>query len=201
MSDENKSCCNTPEAEPTATRSAAPLWIIVVTLVLIFFGGHYLDTHGGLFSAKVYAPYKSPESLDSFQPLSGAAAVAARGKKVYESVCGICHSPDGMGKAGQAPPLAGSEFVNAKNFKRVACIPLQGLAGPVTVAGKEWNLSMAPMGASLSDEDLAAVLTYIRTSWGNTGGEVTADDLKKIRDAIGAHPLPLTAADLAKMPQ
>src|SRR5580658_7341455 len=102
MSDENKSSCNTPEAEPTATRSAAPMWIIVVTLVLIFFGGHYLDTRGGLFDAKVYTPYTSAEQLESFQPQTGAAAMKARGKRVYEQVCGVCHSVDGSGKPGQA---------------------------------------------------------------------------------------------------
>ena len=84
-----------------------------------------------------------------------------------------------MGKPGQAPPLAGSEWVNAKGVNRLAHIPLAGLNGPLKVEGKEWNLNMAAMGAALSDADLAAVLTYIRTSWGNKAGEVTADDVKK----------------------
>jgi mono/diheme cytochrome c family protein len=201
MSDENKSCSNTPEAEPTATRSAAPLWIIVATLLVIFFGGHYLDTRGGLFNPKVYAPYSSTETLDSYQPQSGAAAVAARGKKIYESVCGICHGVDGAGKPGQAPPLAGSEWVNAKGVNRLISIPLQGLSGSITVGGKEWSLNMAAMGAALPDADLAAVLTYMRTSWGNKGGEVTADDVKKVRAKVGDHPQPLSGADLAKMPE
>ena len=64
MSDENKSCCNAANAEPTVTRSAAPMWIIVVTLGLLFFGGLYLDSHGGWFDAKVYAPYHSADQLD-----------------------------------------------------------------------------------------------------------------------------------------
>src|SRR5580698_536857 len=113
MSDENKSSCNTPEAEPTVTRSAAPMWIIVATLVLIFFGGHYLDTRGGLFDAKVYVPYQSADQLESFQPQNGAAAMALRGRKVYENVCGVCHGVDGAGKPALAPPLVGSEWVNA----------------------------------------------------------------------------------------
>jgi len=82
MSDEKKSCCHTPEAEPTVTRSAAPMWIIVVTLTLLFFGGLYLDTHSGWFDAKVYFPYRSGEQLEAYQPKSGAAAQAAQGKKV-----------------------------------------------------------------------------------------------------------------------
>ncbi|HEX9048560.1 MAG TPA: cytochrome c [Verrucomicrobiae bacterium] len=200
MSDEKKSCCNTPEAEPTATRSAAPMWIIVVTLALLFFGGIYLDSHSGWFNARVYAPYNSEEKLQAFQPQSGAAAAAAQGKKVYESVCGICHGNDGAGKPGQAPPLAGSEWVNAKGMNRLTHIPLQGLAGTIKVEGKEWNLNMAAMGVALSDSDLAAVLTYIRTSWGNKAGEVTADDVKKVRDAVG-HAQPATGEQLNAMPE
>ena len=63
---------------------------------------------------KVYTPYVSAEELDAYQPKSGAAAMLAQGKKNYEMICGICHGVDGMGKPGQAPPLAGSEWVNAK---------------------------------------------------------------------------------------
>jgi len=201
MSEENKSCSNGSNAEPTATRSSAPMWIIVVTLVLLFVGGHYLDTHGGWFSSKVYAPYNSAEQLDSFQPKSGAAAVAAQGKKVYESVCGICHGMDGAGKPGQAPPLAGSEWVLAKGINRLAHIPLEGVNGSIKVEGKDWSLNMAAMGAALSDSDLAAVLTYLRTSWGNKAGEVTADDIKKVRDEIGGHPQPVSGDQLMKMPE
>jgi mono/diheme cytochrome c family protein len=201
MSDEKKSCCNTPEAEPTATRSAAPMWIIVVTLTLLFFGGLYLDGHSGWFNPKVYSPYNSAEKLDAFQPQTGAAAAAAQGKKVYDAVCGICHNPDGAGKPGQAPPLAGSEWVTTKGINRLAHIPLQGLAGTIKVEGKEWNLNMAAMGVALSDSDLAAVLTYIRTSWGNKAGEVSADDVKKIRDAIGGHAQPATGEQLNALPE
>jgi mono/diheme cytochrome c family protein len=201
MSDEKKSCCTSPEAEPTVTRSAAPMWIIVVTLTLLFFGGLYLDSHGGWFDPKVYSPYNSAEKLEAFQPQNGAAAVAAQGKRVYEAVCGICHGNDGAGKPGQAPPLAGSEWVTAKGINRLAHIPLEGVAGTLTVEGKDWNLNMAAMGAALSDADLAAVLTYVRTSWGNKGGEVTADDVKKVRDAIGGHPQPVNGEQLKAMPE
>lgn len=201
MSDENKSCCRPPEGEPTVTRSTAPMWIIVVTLALLFFGGLYLDSHGGWFDSRVYAPYDSSDKLEQFQPKAGGAGAAAQGKRVYEAVCGICHNADGAGKPGQAPPLAGSEWVNTKGINRLAHIPLEGLNGSVTVEGKEWNLNMAAMGAALSDADLAAVLTYMRTSWGNKAGEVTPDDVKKIRDAIGGHPQAVTADQLKSMPE
>ena len=189
------------DTEPTATRATVPMWIFVLTLVLLFLGSVYFDHHSGWFDAQVYQPYASAEELDAYQPKSGAAAMLAQGKRSYDMVCGLCHGPDGMGKPNQAPPLAGSEWVNAKGFDRLVRIPLTGLNGPLTVQGKDWNLSMAPMGAALSDADLANVLTYIRGSWGNNAGPVTADDVKSVRAKIGARPQPLNAEQLKALPE
>jgi mono/diheme cytochrome c family protein len=201
MSDENKNCCSPETGEPTATRSVAPMWIIVVTLVLLFTGGLFLDSHSGWFDKNVYAPYQSSAQLEAFQPKSGAAAALARGKSVYESVCGICHGSDGLGKPGQAPALAGSDWVTAKGVNRLAHIPLAGVAGAIQVGGKDWNMNMAAMGAALPDEDLAAVLSYIRNSWGNKAEAVTAADVKKVRAEIGRSPQPYSGAQLQAMPE
>ena len=201
MSDENKSCSDLSNAEPTATRSAAPMWIIVVTLLVIFVGGYYFDQHSGWFNAKVYTPYANAEQLETYQPKSGEQAARARGKAVYENVCGICHAVDGTGKPAQAPTLIGSDFVIAKGFNRLAHIPLMGLNGPIKVQGKDWNMAMAAMGAALPDDDLAAVLTYIRSSWGNQAGPVTGDDIKKIRAAMPKGSAPMTHDQLMAMPE
>ena len=200
MSDETKSCPAPTNAEPTATRSTAPMWIIVVTLALLFLGFVFFDRHSGWFDAKIYAPYSSTEQLEAFQPKSGAAAALAQGKKTYEAVCGICHGVDGLGKPGQTPPVAGSEWVVAKGINRLAHVPLAGVSGTLMVEGKEWNLNMAAMGAALPDADLAAVLTYMRNAWGNKAGAVTADDIKKIRAEIkGVQPL--NGEQLMKLPE
>ena len=200
MSEELKACPVPTNAEPTATRSTAPMWIIVVTLMLLFFGFVFFDKHSGWFNSKIYSPYSSEEQLEVFQPKSGAMAALAVGKVKYEQVCGICHGPDGKGKPALAPPLAGSEWVVAKGINRLTHIPLTGVSGPLMVEGKEWNLNMAAMGAALSDADLAAVLTYMRTAWGNKAGEVTADDIKKIRAEIkGAQPM--NGEQMMKLPE
>jgi mono/diheme cytochrome c family protein len=196
MSDELKSSdSQMPEAGPTASRSTMPIWIIVLTLLLLFLGAVYFDHHSGWFDKQVYAPYTSAEELASHQPKSGAASMLTRGKVVYGTYCGLCHGSDGLGKPGQAPPLAGSEWV-AKDITSLARIPLAGLNGPIQVSGKDWNLSMAAMGASLSDADLAAVLTCIRESWGNKNGAVSADQIKAARAAISGKPQ--SAANLPK---
>jgi mono/diheme cytochrome c family protein len=202
MNDEAKSNCPAKyDDEPMATHSTVPMWLIALTLMLLFLGAVYFDHHSGWFNVKVYSPYVSAEQLEMYQPKSGAAAAAAQGKKVYETVCGICHGVDGMGKSIQAPPLVGSEWVNTKGVTRLIRIPQAGLNGLLQVEGKDWNLNMAPMGANLSDADLAAVLTYIRTSWGNQAGAVTAEDVKAARAAMGAHPTPLTGGELKNMPE
>src|ERR1017187_3957398 len=170
MSDELKfSSVQTPDAEPMAAHSAAPIWIIVITLLLLFLGAVYFDRHSGWFAQQGYAPSTSSAELASYQPKSGEAAMIAHSKAVYESVCGTCHGSDGLGKPNQAPPLAGSEWV-AKDIQSLVRIPQVGLNGPIQVAGHDWNLAMAPMGARLSDADLAGVLSYIRQSWGNKIG-------------------------------
>ncbi len=201
MSDKPESCSTPSNAEPTATRSTVPIWIFALTLVLIYLSAVYFDHHSGWFDPKIYSPYANAEELEAYQPKSGAAAMLARGKQVYEQVCGLCHGTDGLGKPGQAPPLAGSEFVNAKGIQRLAHIPLTGVAGGIKVEGKDWNLSMAAMGAALSDSDLASVLTYIRSSWGNKAEAVTADDVAKVRAIVTKSPAAMSGDQLMKMPE
>jgi mono/diheme cytochrome c family protein len=90
--------------------------------------------------------------------------------------------------------------VVTKGFNRLAHIPLVGIMGPIKVAGKDWNSAMAAMGAALPDEDVAAVLTYIRTSWGNQASPVTGDDIKQIRAQIKSAQ-PLTLEQIMQIPE
>ena len=203
MSDDIKSSLTKPlsDSQPGADRTTLPMWIIVLTLVLACVGGLYFDRHSGWFQPQVYSPFASVDQLDMYQPKSGAAAAMARGKVVYEQVCGLCHGADGLGKPGQAPPLAGSEWVTSAGYNRLAHIPLAGLSGNIQVTGKDWNMGMAAMGAALPDADLAAVLSYIRSSWGNKASAVEADDIQKVRAGLGARPQPMSHDILMAMPE
>jgi len=178
-----------------------PMWIFALTLILIYLGTVYFDDHSGWFDSKVYAPYDNVAQLDAYQPKSGAAAMMARGLQVYGQICAACHGADGLGKPGQAPPLAGSEWVIAKGYSRLAHIPLTGVTGDLKVEGKDWNMAMAAMGAALSDSDLASVLTYIRSSWGNKAEPVSADDVAGVRKAIGKNTAPMPAQTMMGMPE
>lgn len=81
MSAENKANLPPPASEPTAERSPLPMWMLVLTLVLLYVGGVYFDRHSGWFDRQVYVPFDSAAMLESYQPKSGAAAVLAQGKR------------------------------------------------------------------------------------------------------------------------
>ena len=181
-------------AEPRAGSTAVPVWLIILLFVLLYWGMVYFDQHSGWFSSDVYEPYHSTADLARYQPPTGGLDLV-HGKAVYENICGLCHNNDGTGKAGQAPPFVGSDWV-AGDPKRMIRIPLAGLAGPLTVAGQSYNLSMPAMGAALSDDDLAAVLSYIRLSWGNKASVITPEQVKAVRDKVGNRTQPWTAEQL-----
>ena len=174
-------------AEPKAAEKAVPVVLVVLLLVLLFGGMVYFDQRGAWFKPEVYTPYISITELTSFQPPTGGIDLE-QGRAVYERVCGLCHNSDGMGKPNQAPPFAGSEWVLG-SANRMIRIPLSGLNGSVKVKDVEWSLSMPAMGAALSDEDLSAVLTYIRSSWGNKATPITAEQVKAVRAEVGNRPM------------
>jgi mono/diheme cytochrome c family protein len=107
------------------------------------------------------------------------ASLMANGEKVYGQVCAACHQATGLGVPGSFPPLAGAgEFYG--DPKKHASIVINGLAGEITVLGAKFNGVMPPQGA-LSDYDIASVLTFERSSWGNNDGIVMPADVKAAR--------------------
>ncbi len=191
----NQPISNAPNPSESQSRGAVvPVWLIVALALLVYWGALYFDEHGAWFDANVYAPYQSLAELERYQPRSEGPDLA-RGKQVFETVCALCHGVNGEGKPGQAPPLAGSEWAQGVPDRMIR-IPLYGLSGPVNVKGQEFNLAMPAMGAALSPEDLAAVLTYIRTSWGNKASPITAEQIAAIKTKVGNHSQPFTAGEL-----
>lgn len=114
------------------------------------------------------------------------------GKQQY-MLCGACHGQQGEGTAA-APPLAGSEWVTgpAENLIR---IQLRGLTGPIKVKGQEYNFPAGMMAmAYQTDEQIAAVLTHIRSSFGNNAPAVAPAEVAALRGEVGKPQL--TAAEL-----
>ena len=82
---------------------------------------------------------------------------------------------------GTFPPIAGSEIINGDKRKLIRLV-LHGLQGPITVAGQRYNNVMPPW-KSLSDAEMAAVLTYERSNFGNSSSAVTAEEVARERAA------------------
>lgn len=183
-------------SEPGVGTASVPMWLMMLPLMLFFGGALYFDWHGGWFNPAVHPPYTSLQQLELLQPSTGGDRMLLRGKLVYEQVCALCHGVDGAGKPAQAPSFIASEWVVTENVGQLIRIPLQGLAGPITVHGVEWNLAMPAMGAALPDEDLAAVLTYMRGAWGNQASPITPEQVKEVRAATKGRTQPWTAAEL-----
>ena len=114
---------------------------------------------------------------------AGAGDLMAKGEAVYLANCSACHQPSGVGLAGAFPPLAGSDFLKGER-KQVMAAALFGLSGPITVNGVEYNGVMPSLG-HLTDEDLAAALTYVFGSWGNDGAAVNVEEVAALRVELG----------------
>lgn len=196
-SDANQSTPNAPLAEPKAARRAVPVWLVILLFILLYWGMIYFDQRSGWANPQVYAPYHSYEELLTYQLPPPGGGDLRRGQEVFRTYCETCHNTDGNGKKGQAPPFVRSEWVLGSPTRMIR-IPQNGLSGPIPLNGGIWNEApaMPPMGAPLSDEDLAAVLTYIRQSWGNKAPEVTPDQVKTVRKEVANHSQPWTAEEL-----
>ena len=105
---------------------------------------------------------------------------ARRGRALYEVSCGACHQVAGEGKEGVASPLAGSEWVTGSEGRLVR-IALDGIRGPILVRGQRYQLEMPALRHVYEDEDLAAILTYIRGAWGNGAPPVEARTVAGVR--------------------
>ncbi|MCB1477072.1 MAG: cytochrome c [Rhodobiaceae bacterium] len=108
------------------------------------------------------------------------------GKALFGDNCVACHQEEGQGVAGQFPPLAGNPDIFAST-EFPAIVALHGLQGPISVGGKEYNGEMPPFD-HLSDAEIAAVVGYIRSSWGNDKNRpkdfrsINTDDVKVARE-------------------
>jgi mono/diheme cytochrome c family protein len=102
----------------------------------------------------------------------GGAAAAPAGDQIYAQNCVSCHAAKGQGLAGAFPPLAGNPYVTGDPNKVIGTV-LNGLTGPVQVNGATFNGAMPAWKGKLSAAEIAAVITYIRNSWGNKASPVT----------------------------
>ncbi|MCH8134784.1 MAG: nitrite reductase, copper-containing [Proteobacteria bacterium] len=105
----------------------------------------------------------------------------AAGRVLYNGTCSVCHQQNGEGLASVFPPLANSDYLMADPHRAIEIV-LNGLSGPVTVNGDEFNSVMPPM-SQLNDDEVANILTFVLNSWGNEDGEISPGDVAAVRAA------------------
>lgn len=180
--------------DPGEGAENGPWWFWAAAVAALVFGGFYMGRYSGAFAgeAAVHAQ-PVPELHGAAAP--GEAEEHADGAAVFSGRCAACHQATGLGLAGVFPPLAGSEYVNG-DPARLARLVLRGLTGPVTVAGKTFSGAMPAWADALKDAEVAAVLTYVRSHFGNSAAAVTSDDVASARAATASRSAPWTAAEL-----
>ena len=137
--------------------------LIVVSTSLIF------------MTAAFVMPLPSDTSLHSTMPNDD-------GEEVYITRCLSCHMTNGEGVPGVFPPIAESEYVSGDKGRLIRMV-LNGLGGKIEVNGTTYSGIMPPWGGFLDDDQMAQVLTYIRTNFGNEGDAVLAEEVARIRES------------------
>lgn len=127
---------------------------------------------GGADAAKVAAAAAAPLAPAGSAGQSSSSA-SGPGATVFSANCSSCHGASGQGTPGAFPPLAGNSAVTAADPKEIIQIVLNGKTGPLNVGGTTYNGTMPPWKSQLKPDEIAAVLTYIRSAWGNQAGAVS----------------------------
>ncbi len=164
-------------------------------------GGNYPDS---AFMYIVNNLGKNPAEMSNREQLSANGKTAYDlGKKLYngEAACFGCHGVNGTGVSALGPRFTKSEWVDDKTI--LAKVMLHGLMGRINMGWQQWNTSAVMPGfatnTALKDEDLAAIATYIRNSWGNTGdtgSQFSPDLFKQLREQTKDRNVPYVQKDL-----
>jgi mono/diheme cytochrome c family protein len=159
-------------------------------------GGHTLS--GALVTLATAAKKASAEALEpmvrKFQPDPSVHEVGAA---VFRQTCIACHGFDGKGVPGSFPPLDRSDWLTGDVGLPIKIV-LHGLTGPVTVNGLQYRNAMTPLGTTLSDDEIAAVLTFVRQSWRNDAAAVDAAAVTRLRAANAERSQLWTAPELGR---
>ncbi len=163
MSEKKPRARNRERAEPGEMHNPVPWPMIIFYIGVISWGVWYYFQNTG-FPVDA-GDSRSAIVVDPNAKVDGAAAFAGN--------CAACHQPTGAGLPGVFPPLAGSEWAVA-DAKIPVQILLKGLGGPITVKGGNYAGAMPTFGKTLDDATLAAILTHVRKTWGNSAAPVEA---------------------------
>ena len=131
---------------------------------------------------KSLAQGSPPAPATTRLPSSESSLLLTLGKSIYDRDCASCHGAQGLGKVPHYPPLAGNQSIQMSSAVNAIRMVLNG-GFPPSTGGNPTPYGMPPFAQSLSDDEVAAVVTYIRTAWGNRGAAVSAREANTLRSA------------------
>jgi mono/diheme cytochrome c family protein len=197
----------TPESNPQSQlpserHAPIPGWLLGFGVILSFWAGGYLFFYSGGFRGDVYDPGQITWGPVNTGPVAPPDPKAI-GKRLFTANCAQCHQSNGHGQAGVYPPLDNSEWVvGSKN--RLISILHKGIAGPIHVNGVLYNNNMPAWGDGapimLKDEQISAILTYIRSEWGNKASPVSTEEVAAKRKELSAITSPWSESGLLAIP-
>jgi len=141
-----------------------------------------VDTRAMAVYLKTLAKHSAPDAPRGTTSVQESSLLLRLGQSIYADKCASCHGEKGRGKPPHYPPLAGNQSIEMSSAVNPIRMVLNGGYPPGT-AGNPMPHGMPPFAQSLSDDEVAAVVTYIRVSWGNHGAPVSAAEANALRSA------------------
>jgi mono/diheme cytochrome c family protein len=149
-----------------------------------------LATRARAFAETLTWPGKAAPATPAARPLTAEEQRRfAAGAELFKGICAGCHQANGAGLAGVAKSLVRSRWV----------LGTPGQLVRIVQHGKEGDMLMPPVGASMTDDQLAAVLTYVRRSWGNDALPITPTQVDEVRRETAVRKKPWTEPELARV--
>ena len=183
--------------DPEERRTPIPWLVLALAAALAAFGVDYIS-HSDVNTPSVWGDGRSLAELVGEKPAAAGAKID--GGAIFTSLCAACHQATGLGLPGVFPPLAGSEWVVGK-ADTVIAIVLHGVNGPIEVKGQTYQGAMPAFGATLGDAEIAAVLTHIRSQWGNAAAAIDTETVAAARARLADRSEPYAGGEeLAKLP-
>jgi mono/diheme cytochrome c family protein len=188
-------------ADPAEGYERVPVFLWVVVATMVFWAGWYIGRRGGTFDGQTHVEYADiglTASAAGDTAATGPVDPIAEGKRIFGANCVACHQATGLGVPGAFPPVVGSEWVVGPEAT-VIRILLNGLSGPVKVKGATYNGAMPAWKESMSDDDIANVISYLRQWSPNAAPAVAASSVAALRKEHEARSGPWTEAELKSL--
>lgn len=165
---------------------------VVVASILTILG---VNLQGFFIGAEDDPAWVEPKVEDAAANVPQGVDTEHPGYALFSEQCARCHQENGKGVTGVYPPLVDSDFANGDPTIPIRIV-LHGFQGGIERGGTTINGLMTPFSALLSDQEIADILSFVRTSWGNTADEIYPEDVEAIRSATAGRNTTYTEAEL-----